>query len=60
MSADVFLEYRCYAYNRSKNPEFKPDLYECLFTFWKDFEKEYQKEKSYWDSLVRKGEGDEG
>jgi len=50
MNLKDFLGYQCYAYNRSKNPEFLPEKYAELFENWKEFEKQYQKEKVYWDS----------
>lgn len=48
-----YLEYRCYAYNRSKNPQFEPKLYETLFKDWENFEERYQEEKIYWDEKVK-------
>ena len=56
MSIQNLLEYRCYAYNRSKNPEFKPELYRHLFENWESYEEKYQGEKPYWDIEAKKGE----
>jgi hypothetical protein len=49
-----FLEYKSYAFNRSKNPEFEPELYSSLFEDWKIYEEKYQEEKVYWDYKARK------
>lgn len=52
-SAAEFLEYRTYAYNRSKHPSLEPKDYASLFSKWKSFEKKYQTEKNVWDEEVK-------